>query len=91
MMICKNCGKALGSAQATCPFCGSFISKDQVSSYVEMKKERERDLRPKLVSERYGMEPIVYEKKTENKSFVFFLLGGIVFLMILFVILFIIF
>ena len=69
-MVCKNCGKALGNVQATCPFCGSFIASDQVSTYVEMKKEREKDLRPRLVSERYGMDPIKYEiqsSKVGNK------------------------
>lgn len=80
-MVCKNCGKALGNNQATCPFCGSFISSDQVSSYVEMKKEKERDLRPRLVSERYGMDPIKYEiqtSKVSNKLMIVLLICGVV-------------
>lgn len=90
-MVCKNCGKALGNAQATCPFCGSFISSDQVSTYVEMKKERDKDLRPRLVSERYGMDPIKYEiqtSKVSNKLMIILLLCGvlvIVFLMVVFI------
>lgn len=65
-VVCKNCGKALGNVQATCPFCGAFISSDQVTNFVEMKKEREKDLRPRLVSERYGMDPIKYEIQTSK-------------------------
>lgn len=81
-MVCKNCGKALGNQAATCPFCGSFISSDQVSSYVSMKKEREKDLRPRLVSEQYGMDPIKYEiqnSKTNTKLIgVLFVVGILV-------------
>ena len=85
-MVCKNCGKALGNVQATCPFCGAFISSDQVNNFVEMKKEREKDLRPRLVSERYGMDPIKYEiqsSKVGNKLIVILIVVGVFVIMFL--------
>ncbi|MCI8575734.1 MAG: hypothetical protein HFI09_04620 [Bacilli bacterium] len=89
-MVCKNCGKALGNVQATCPFCGSFISSDQISNYVEMKKEREKDLRPRLVSERYGMDPIKYEiqlSKVGNKLIIILVAVGVLVILFLIVVL----
>ncbi len=62
-MTCRNCGKALSNEQATCPFCGVFIASDQIKEFIEMKKEKSKDLRPKLISEKYGISPIKYEKK----------------------------
>lgn len=77
-VTCRRCGKALGNEQATCPFCGAFIAADQVSQYRSMKKEQGKDLRPKLISERYGMDPIQYElQNTEVGSKLIFLLLGI--------------
>jgi len=67
-MVCKKCGKALSNTQPTCPFCGAFITKEQINEYVDLKKESSNDLRPKLISEQYGMQPIKYEQKL-NQSY----------------------
>ena len=86
-VVCKNCGKALGNAQATCPFCGSFLSSDQINHYVEMNNESEKDLRPRLVSERYGMDPIKYEMQTSKVgSKLIVILLGVGILVIIFLI-----
>ena len=75
-MVCRNCGKALSNEQATCPFCGIFIASDQISEYVEMKKEKAKDLRPKLLSEKYGMQAIRYEKiNSQTNQRIFLILG----------------
>ncbi len=81
-MICKNCGKAIGNEKATCPFCGSFLTADQIDHYVEMKKERDLQLRPQLLSERYGIKPIVYQSKEEKKSFLFWIVFLLAFLLL---------
>lgn len=87
-VVCKNCGNALGNEQATCPFCGAFIHKDQVSAFKEMKKEKEKDLRPKLVSERYGMDSILYEqKKMQTNGRLIAILGICAVLVVIFLIL----
>ena len=52
-----------------------------------MKKEKSKDLRPKLISEKYGMSPIKYEKKNGDEStrFVaFFIIFGVILLIFLF-------
>ncbi len=67
-MTCKRCGKALSNEMATCPFCGAFLHSSQIDEFVEMKKEKAKDLRPKLISEQYGMEPIQYEKQEKKKN-----------------------
>lgn len=88
-MVCKNCGKALGNNQATCPFCGAFISSDQIDTFKELKKEKEKDLRPKLISERYGVSPIQYEQQNSrinNRLIVLFILLG-VFAIVFFIVL----
>lgn len=91
-MKCKRCGKALSSEQATCPFCGAFLSNDQINEYVEMKKEKEKDLRPKLISEKYGMEPIKYEiRRSKMNSRLIVLLAICGFLVLLFLIVLFIF
>lgn len=91
-MKCQRCGKALSNEQPTCPFCGAFISKEQISTFVDMKKEKTRDLRPKLISEKYGMEPIKYQmavNQTNSKAILILSICG--FLVILFLILVFIF
>lgn len=92
-MVCRKCGKALSNEQPTCPFCGAFLATDQIPEFVEMKKEKSKDLRPKLLSEQYGMEPIKYEQSL-NHSYshlivILILLGILV--LILVIVLFIIF
>ncbi len=90
-MVCRKCGKALSNEVPTCPFCGAFLASDQISSFVEMKKEKSRDLRPHLISEKYGMDPIVYERKLNQQNsrlIVILILCGIVavlFLIVLFI------
>lgn len=67
-MVCHNCGKSLSNEQPICQYCGAFISKEQINNFVDSKREKSKDLRPKLISEQYGMEPIKYEQKL-NKSY----------------------
>lgn len=89
-MVCKNCGNALGNQKATCPFCGAFMEENQLSKFVKEKKEREKNLRPKLVSERYG-NYMHYEKtKQETNTWMFVVLGitcvlVVVFLIVVFI------
>ncbi len=92
-MVCHNCGKALGNEKSTCPFCGAFLSPDQIQSFVAMKKEKERDLRPKLVSEKYGFDPIKYEMKSAkiNNKLIVCLIGAFIFVILFLIILLIIF
>ncbi len=85
-MICKNCGKALGNEKVTCPFCGALMQNGQIHEFMKEKKEREKDLRPRLVSERYGMD-LHYEKQKNTTNFpMFLILGIVVFLAILFLV-----
>lgn len=89
-MVCRRCGKALSNEQPACPFCGSFLAPDQIETFVEMKKEKARDLRPKLISERYGMKPIQYEQannKMNSNLIAILALVGIVALLFLAVLL----
>lgn len=91
-MKCQKCGKALSNEQPTCLFCGTFISKEQISTFVNMKKEKSKDTRPKLISEKYGMEPIQYQinvNRTNSKAIL--ILNVCAFLVILFLVLVFIF
>jgi len=88
-MTCRRCGKALSNDQPTCPFCGAFIDGDQIQSFVDMKKEKSRDLRPKLISEKYGMEPRSYEKKDDSTKNYFIFLPILIGILLVFMILFI--
>lgn len=89
IMVCKKCGKALANSQPTCPFCGAFIASDQMEQFLSDKKEQSKDLRPKLVSERYGMKPYDYEKQnqTNNRLLGILIVAGIlvvIFLLVVF-------
>lgn len=90
-MVCKRCGKALSSKAPTCPFCGAFISEEQIPEFVEMKKEKEKEARPALLSEQYGLKPFEYEKsQNKTNSYLFFILGfflivALLFLIVLFI------
>ncbi|MCI8394601.1 MAG: hypothetical protein HFH86_03890 [Bacilli bacterium] len=62
-MTCKNCGNALGNEQAICPFCGSFLDASQISTWKKELQTEKSKMRPVLLSERYGMSPIKYERQ----------------------------
>ena len=85
-MVCKNCGKSLGNEKATCPFCGALMDQNQLEAFVKEKKEREQDLRPKLVSERYGMALHYEKQKNQTNHSLFIILGILLVLVILFLI-----
>ncbi len=87
-MKCKKCGASLSLNIPTCPSCGAFLTEDQIKNFVELKKEQSKDLRPKLISERYGIKPIKYEsqeKKESNKGPIL-MISGLALLIILLVI-----
>ena len=66
-MHCKHCGKAIGTDRGICPFCGAMLTKEQMKIYSE--QQRENSFRPKLITEKYGEKPVIYEKREENFNF----------------------
>ena len=92
-MHCQKCGKALSMNQVTCPFCHTMIPKNQLSKQTEFRKEQEPDLRPKLISERYGMKSIEYEisKNKTNSHLIIILIICVVLVLIFLIAIFILF
>lgn len=89
-MVCKKCGASLSNDLATCPLCGALMTKEQLATYVEIKKEKAKDLRPKLISEQYGMEPIKYEQKQNqinDKLILILVICGVIVILFLIVLL----
>lgn len=84
-MNCKRCGKALGTDRGICPFCGSLLSKEQMDSY--KRYQQAHQFEAKMVTEKYGMKPVYYEKANNNENKV---IGFIVVLAILIVLAFIV-
>lgn len=64
-MHCKKCGKALGTDKGVCPFCGAMMTKEQLEIYG---KEKRENLRPELITEKYGEKPNVYSKQQNNQD-----------------------
>lgn len=79
-MVCRKCGSALSNDQIICPFCGVMKSKEQLDSSSKIQRDNSKDLKVNLLSEKYGMEAIRYEKKVNSlndKLIVFLVLCGI--------------
>ncbi len=66
-MHCKRCGKALGTDRGICPFCGAMLSNDQMKVYQKEMQDRNKETR--LITEKYGEKPYIYEKakNSDNK------------------------
>ncbi len=89
-VVCKKCGKALSNAQATCPFCGALMTSEQLTAFANMKRESEKDLRAKLISEQYGIKPIKYElhqNQISDKWIIFLVICGVLGILFLVVLL----
>lgn len=80
-MHCKRCGKAIGTDRGICPFCGAMLSKEQLEIY--KKDQQENYFKPKLLTEKYGEKPIVYEKRKEPSNMIFLILSIIAVLTII--------
>lgn len=65
-MVCRKCGSALSNDQIICPFCGVMKSKEQLDSSSKIQRDNSKDLKVNLLSEKYGMEAIRYEKKVNS-------------------------
>ena len=65
-MHCKRCGKALGTDRGICPFCGAMLSNDQMEIYKADIQDRNKEAR--LITEKYGEKPYIYEKTKNNDN-----------------------
>lgn len=66
-MHCKRCGKALGTDRGICPFCGAMLTKEQMKIYAQDRKEN--SLKSKMLTEKFGEKPQIYQKREENSSY----------------------
>ncbi len=85
-MYCHKCGKYLPNEGYVCKFCGALMTKEQIEN---QKRLNNKASSVKLKSELYGGERIIYKKEKEknNLTGIFFILGIIIFLIILAIIL----
>ena len=80
-MFCKRCGASLPSTGFLCTNCGFMMDTEQIKQQKEFMKENKQGKNVEMISERYGKNKILYQKREKEKNsilksalFLFFLL-----------------
>lgn len=70
-MVCKRCGSTLPSTGFLCTNCGFMMDTEQIKKQKEFMKENKQQKNVEMISERYGKNKVLFQKREKEKNSVF--------------------